>query len=58
MLRYSGFYSNGLYGGKGGHICGPEILYTFIKRLQLHKKPECKILQNLETASIRWTTTD
>ena len=36
---------------------GPETFFKFIKRLESHTEPECKILQKLESASVRWTTT-
>ncbi len=43
--------------GERNQLWGAETLYKLIKRLQVHKKPECKILQKLESVSIRWTTT-
>lgn len=43
--------------GQSGQLWGAETLYKLIKRLQSHKKPERKILQKLESVSIRWTTT-
>ena len=55
------FCSGGNYHGgwpvESSQIWGAETMYKLIKRLQSHKKPECKILQKLERASIRWTTT-
>ena len=39
------------------HMWGPETFYRFVKRLESHAEPECKILQKLESASVRWTTT-
>ena len=47
----------GVYGGDSGRLWGAETLYRLIQRLESHKKPECKILQKLEEASLRWTTT-
>ena len=43
--------------GERSQLWGAETLYKLIKRLQVHKKAECKILQKLESASIRWTRT-
>lgn len=45
------------YSREPSQLWGAETLYKLIKRLQVHKKPECKILQKLESASLRWTTT-
>ncbi|CAF9940654.1 hypothetical protein IMSHALPRED_002115 [Imshaugia aleurites] len=36
-------------------IWGAETMYKMIKRLQSHKMPGCEILQNFESASLRWT---
>ena len=37
---------------------GPETFYRLVKRLESHTKPAYKILQKLESVSIRWTTTN
>ncbi len=56
-LVCSGGPALGTYGGNTGRLWGAETLYRLIQRLESHKKPECKILQKLEEASLRWTTT-
>ncbi len=56
-LFCSGGWCYNVCSGERSQLWGAETLYKLIKRLQVHKKPECKILQKLESASLRWTTT-
>ena len=55
-LKISGGHSVRKYSGgrySGGQTWGAETFCRFIKSLETHKKPDCKVLQKLENANIR-----